>query len=49
MDAVIDVLVNLFYGIDLEKVLGSVTGYAKNHDFGSIIGIIGDFYGGLFN
>lgn len=49
MEAVLDVIMNLFQGIDLGKIFDSITGVATNHDLSSILGILADFYGGLFN
>lgn len=49
MGSVLDIIMNLFQGLDLEKVLGSITGVAGNHDLGAIVGLITDFFGGLFN
>lgn len=49
MGSVLDIIMNLFQGFDLTKVIGSIVGVAGNHDLGAIVGILTDFYGGLFN
>lgn len=49
MGSVLDIIMNLFQGFDLTKVIGSIAGVAGNHDLGAIVGILTDFYGGLFN
>lgn len=49
MAPIIDVLFNLFSGLDLQQILGSIMSASTTHDLGSILGILADFYGGLFN
>ncbi len=46
---IIDVLFNLFSGLDLQQILGSIMSQSTTHDLGSILSILADFYGGLFN
>lgn len=49
MDAILDVVMNLFSGIELEGVLNSMVGTLVEYDVSACLDTVVSFFGGLFN
>ncbi len=49
MDAIFNILFNLFEGVDLQVILDSIEGSLVEHSVSVVLDTIGSFYGGLFS
>ena len=49
MDSILGILFNLFEGLDLEKVLGSIEGSAVEYNVSVVLDTFSSFFGGLFS
>lgn len=49
MDAILDIVMNLFSGLELEGVLSSMVGFLIEYDVSSGIDTAISFFGGLFS
>lgn len=49
MDAVLDVIMNLFSGIELEGILSTMIGSLVEYDVSAVIDTVSSFFGGLFS
>ena len=49
MDAVIDIIMNLFEGIELEGILNSMVGSLVEYDVSVVLDTFSSFFAGLFN
>lgn len=48
MEAIFDIVLNLFEGVDLTKVLESISGSLVEYDVSAVLDTVGSFFGGLF-
>lgn len=49
MDAVMDILMNLLSGLELESALGTIVGSLVEYDVSACVDTIMSFFGGLFS
>ncbi len=49
MDSVLGILFNLFEGLDLEKILGSIEGSLVEYEVSVVLDTFSSFFGGLFS
>jgi hypothetical protein len=48
MEAIFDIVLNLFEGVDLTRVLESISGSLVEYDVSAVLDTVGSFFGGLF-
>ncbi len=48
MDAIFDILFNLFEGADLNAILESIEGSLVEYDVSAVLDTVSSFFGGLF-
>lgn len=48
MDAILDILFNLFEGADLVAILQSIEGSLVEYDVSAVVDTLQSFFGGLF-
>ncbi len=49
MDSILGILANLFEGLDLEAVLGSIEGSLVEYGVSVVLDTFASFFGGLFS
>lgn len=49
MDAVLDIIMNLFSGLELESALDTIIGSLIEYDVSACVDTIMSFFGGLFS
>ena len=48
MEAILDIIFNLFEGADLSAILGSIEGSLVEYDVSAVLDTVSSFFGGLF-
>lgn len=48
MEAIFDIVLNLFEGADLNAILQSIEGSLVEYDVSAVLDTVGSFFGGLF-
>lgn len=48
MEAIIEIITNLFSGIELDGIMDTISGFLAEYDFSAAVDTIMSFFGGLF-
>ncbi len=48
MEAILEIITNLFSGIDLDSIVQTISGFLAEYDFSAAFDTIVSFFGGLF-
>ena len=49
MEAILDIIFNLFEGVELESIMDNMVGTLVEYDVSAVVDTVSDFFGGLFN